>query len=408
MSSTEAKHSVSFGNDVEEATPVASAKPQSRTTNPLSASLSKSAKAWDLDGDGELDETELALKTMDKSHIGTLTKDQMYDLMTDNLKTQRELFKVKKVVIGLVIFTFILALSNLGTSFAAAFLAKDTKSEEGKLTDASSGKTLATDSTTTEFVANNELGEELSRQRRLACITNGDGEECVVDSLTAFDQKTGANIVKSCEAGSSVTIVKYFNGGANHAQFPICPIVSPKQATYTGTPKTTSLEINHIYGADAPIAIQKSGTGYEATGLKSGFGSGCDSDSDCGVNLVCEVNAKTELQVCKGLQFHSCTLAETDGCAENHACSQSGNMMYVAEQGSCICQNDAACPAGLVCRNNCVLPDMAIQCVDQSQLNQECKDTGNGDVCGESMCEKYQIAEEISVGMEAPVAEAAP
>ena len=63
-------------------------------------SLSASEKQWDLDGDGELDDTEMALRNLDKSHKGTLSKDQMYELMADNLQTQRQLFKVKKVVIG--------------------------------------------------------------------------------------------------------------------------------------------------------------------------------------------------------------------------------------------------------------------------------------------------------------------
>ena len=51
-------------------------------------------------GDGELDDAEMALRRMDKSHKGTLSKEQMYELMSENLRTQRDLFKVKKVVIG--------------------------------------------------------------------------------------------------------------------------------------------------------------------------------------------------------------------------------------------------------------------------------------------------------------------
>ena len=87
---------VSFANDigVEEATPVG------KSAAARSASLSASAKQWDLDGDGELDDAEMALRNLDKSHKGTLSKEQMYELMTANLQTQRELFKVKKVVIG--------------------------------------------------------------------------------------------------------------------------------------------------------------------------------------------------------------------------------------------------------------------------------------------------------------------
>ena len=40
--------------------------------------LSKSARVWDIDGDGELDAAELALKNMDKDRAGTLSREQMY------------------------------------------------------------------------------------------------------------------------------------------------------------------------------------------------------------------------------------------------------------------------------------------------------------------------------------------
>ena len=41
-------------------------------------------------------------------------------------RTQKSLFKFKKIVAGLVIFVVLLTISNLGTSIAAAYLAKDT------------------------------------------------------------------------------------------------------------------------------------------------------------------------------------------------------------------------------------------------------------------------------------------
>ena len=59
---------VSFSNEVE-------AQQADKTPTDLKSakgrvSLSQSAKAWDLDGDGELDDAELALKNLDKSHKG--------------------------------------------------------------------------------------------------------------------------------------------------------------------------------------------------------------------------------------------------------------------------------------------------------------------------------------------------
>ena len=46
------------------------------------------------------DEAELALKAMDKGKKGELSKDEMYQLMKENLKTQHSLFKMKKIVMA--------------------------------------------------------------------------------------------------------------------------------------------------------------------------------------------------------------------------------------------------------------------------------------------------------------------
>ena len=47
-----------------------------------------------------LDDAELALRDMDKTKKGTLSKQQMYSLMQQNIKMTGELTKIKKVVIG--------------------------------------------------------------------------------------------------------------------------------------------------------------------------------------------------------------------------------------------------------------------------------------------------------------------
>ncbi len=62
--------------------------------------LSAVSKMYDIDGDGTLDEAEQAMRDMDKTGRGYLTNEKIHDLMTEHLDTQRELFKVKKIVIG--------------------------------------------------------------------------------------------------------------------------------------------------------------------------------------------------------------------------------------------------------------------------------------------------------------------
>lgn len=47
-----------------------------------------------------LDDAELALRDMDKTKKGTLSKQQMYSLMQQNINMTGELKKIKKVVIA--------------------------------------------------------------------------------------------------------------------------------------------------------------------------------------------------------------------------------------------------------------------------------------------------------------------
>ena len=63
----------------------------------------------------------------------------MYDLMQQNLKVRSEVKSVKKMVVWLAVLTVFLAAANIALSFTSAFLAKDTKTQEGKLVDSKSG-----------------------------------------------------------------------------------------------------------------------------------------------------------------------------------------------------------------------------------------------------------------------------
>lgn len=62
--------------------------------------LTTVSRFYDIDGDGQLDEAEQAMRDMDQSRRGHLTNEQVYQMMVQHMKTQKELFKFKKVVIG--------------------------------------------------------------------------------------------------------------------------------------------------------------------------------------------------------------------------------------------------------------------------------------------------------------------
>ena len=112
-----------FGKKTEESTD-AKAGGDGKSMSPRT--LSAVSKMYDLDGDGVLNEAERALRELDTEGEGHLSNQKALRIMEQQLDLQRQLFSMKRILIGLVAFTVILALSNLGTAFAAASLAKDT------------------------------------------------------------------------------------------------------------------------------------------------------------------------------------------------------------------------------------------------------------------------------------------
>ncbi|KAL7560943.1 hypothetical protein ACA910_022431 [Epithemia clementina (nom. ined.)] len=103
--------------------------------------LSNASKMFDRNNKGYLDPAERALRRLDSDNDGLLTIHNVYDimrslqdaqklsndLMTSLQREQKKAVNLKKAVIGLVIFAALLSVANIGTSFAAARLAKDTK-----------------------------------------------------------------------------------------------------------------------------------------------------------------------------------------------------------------------------------------------------------------------------------------
>jgi len=88
--------------------------------------LSAVSKLYDVDGDGVLNDAERALRELDTENEGRLSNQKVLQIMQQQLALQHQLFSMKRILIGLLAFTVLLALSNLGTAFAAASLAKDT------------------------------------------------------------------------------------------------------------------------------------------------------------------------------------------------------------------------------------------------------------------------------------------
>jgi hypothetical protein len=62
--------------------------------------LSVASKMYDINGDGELDDAEKMIKSMDKSGRGYLKNEEVYALMQDHIKTQQQLFRSNKIMAG--------------------------------------------------------------------------------------------------------------------------------------------------------------------------------------------------------------------------------------------------------------------------------------------------------------------
>jgi len=88
--------------------------------------LSKISQKYDLDGNGELDEIEQAMRDRDVDGDGNLDNREVYRIVQDQLKNQTDVKLFKKIAGGLTCLVAILSLSNFATSWASAILARDT------------------------------------------------------------------------------------------------------------------------------------------------------------------------------------------------------------------------------------------------------------------------------------------
>jgi hypothetical protein len=124
---------------------------------------------YDVDNDGVLYEAELAMRNMDKSGRAHLTNETVYKMMREQMKTQKQLFQVKRIMFILLAIVVVLAVSNLGTSFAAAYLAKDTTTNESyQFVDKHSGEELSTQTSTEDIELERTVMDEDTGSRRLA------------------------------------------------------------------------------------------------------------------------------------------------------------------------------------------------------------------------------------------------
>jgi hypothetical protein len=220
-----------------------------------SKALSKLSMRYDIDGDGKLDATEKAMRDMDTDNRGYLTNDQVYKVMLEQMKLQREVFGLKRLSFVFVFIIFMLSLATLGTSFAAALLAKDTDVKDGILVVKGGGGVVGTNNVASTFILTEVTLSDTGR--RLAIEGDSSDFGITVTSITKTDALT---VAQECIDGHTVFLeVSCGTSGSTTIDVPICP------GTRTRTLGESELIYTYAQGGENVVTINCAGSADTCT-----------------------------------------------------------------------------------------------------------------------------------------------
>jgi hypothetical protein len=208
------------------------------SNNKALSTLSAVSKMYDVDGDGKLDASEQAMRDMDTDNRGYLTNEKVYKVMLEQMKLQNEVFGLKRMSMVFVFIMFFLSLATLGTSFAAASLAKDTNIKNGIMVQkGGDGGVVGTKNVASTFTVT-AAGPSA---RRLVVNPDAGGSFSVNGSFATISLNDAAEVAIKCLGGETVYLERLCSGGATDATI----YVSICQGTDLS--KTGTAEPNLIY-----------------------------------------------------------------------------------------------------------------------------------------------------------------
>ena len=207
----------------------------------------------------------------------------------------------------LVILVLLLTLSNLGTSFAAAYLAKDTSiNDKEELVHANSKQTVSTQTTAAHYGVESlpqEDGEDGRRMQEDSCFSYVDEDGIEVTDCTPAsgyfindNTRTGAcdSIVRQCLNKNAVDLDRTYGNGEVKS-FPICGLdttVSINERKGRVTLKNPSMsKINLQYTDD--------GCKFDGDDLMQVEGDPCDFGSDCIRGTKCYKMDQERVRICE-------------------------------------------------------------------------------------------------------------
>jgi hypothetical protein len=212
--------------------------------------LSVTSRMYDVDGDGQLDETEQAMRDQDTDNRGYLTNEKVYKIMLEQMKLQKEVFGLKRMSQVFLAVIFILSLSTLGTSFAAATLAKDTNISNGHLVAKDGGDVVGTSNAAATFIVTESAlsPDEDGTGRRLGSF------------VYQIDRISADEVWRRCEDGQSVLFKRSCSGGSI-VEVPICSggltslIETPEDVLNEIGPKYKFTQLLEVTTVDCSVTL---------------------------------------------------------------------------------------------------------------------------------------------------------
>jgi hypothetical protein len=205
-------------------------------TNRTKSTLSATSKMYDVDGDGKLDLAEQAMRDMDTDNRGYLANEKVYKVMMEQMKLQQEVFGLKRMAMVFLAIVFILSLATLGTSFAAAMLAKDTNVENGNLVAKDGGAVVGTSNVAATFTVTEGVPEDGSGRSLQNTFTKA-------DAAIWITRADADKVAAECVGGGSVFLKRSCAGGKTIMDVPFCSLntltTTPIGPIYTSTQSST-------------------------------------------------------------------------------------------------------------------------------------------------------------------------
>ena len=183
----------------------------------------------------------------------------------------------------LLALVVILAISNLGTSFAAASLSKDTTiSSNAELTDKHTQEALSTQ-TSTDSIAFDRATITPDGRRILCNVNDGDVDCSITDSnsFRSIDENMCRKLIYECKRGNTVNLSRTWKNG-DVTSFNICPFnegnIRKSDVSKFVNNKGQSMLFEIVDGGHCKIS---------GDAVAQSLGNICEVRDDCAAGLEC-------------------------------------------------------------------------------------------------------------------------